>query len=102
MVPLRFVTVALTGYDVDSKEGNSIITWDAVNKKAIIEFMNNKIVFTANSNVFEVNGVEKNIENGVVAEIVNSRMFVPFRAIGEALGVDVDWDSTTKSAYYNK
>lgn len=27
-------------------------------------------------------------------------MFVPFRALGNALGVDVDWDAERKTATY--
>lgn len=28
-------------------------------------------------------------------------MFVPFRALGNALGVDVEWDADTKTAIYS-
>jgi hypothetical protein len=28
-------------------------------------------------------------------------MFVPFRALGQALGVNVSWDADTRTAYYN-
>ena len=27
-------------------------------------------------------------------------MFIPFRALGEALGVSVDWDANSKTAIY--
>lgn len=42
------------------------------------------------------------MDNGVQAEITGSRMFIPFRALGKALGVDVTWDTDTKTAIYEK
>ncbi len=47
-----------------------------------------------------VNGKSIVMENGVKAEITDGRMFVPFRALGNALGVNVDWDADTKTAIY--
>ena len=38
---------------------------------------------------------------GVYAEIKDSRMFVPFRNLGEAVGAKVDWDAETKTAIFN-
>jgi hypothetical protein len=29
------------------------------------------------------------------------RLFIPFRALGNALGVTVDWDAATRTAIYN-
>ena len=49
-----------------------------------------------------VDGTPIPMEYGVVAEITDSRMFVPFRALGQALGVPVDWDAETRTAIYNK
>ena len=36
-----------------------------------------------------VNGTEITMDNGVKAEITDSRKFIPFRALGQALGVAV-------------
>ena len=47
-----------------------------------------------------VNGTAQLMDNGVKAEITDARMYVPFRALGKALGVQVDWDSTSKTATY--
>ncbi|MBQ9605179.1 MAG: copper amine oxidase N-terminal domain-containing protein, partial [Firmicutes bacterium] len=60
------------------------------------------IQFQAGSNIMVVDGTSIPMENGVVAEITDSRMFVPFRALGQALGVPVDWDAETRTAIYNK
>ena len=47
-----------------------------------------------------VNGVKSTMSNGTSAEICNGRMYIPFRVLGEVLGVDVEWDSNTKTAIY--
>ena len=47
-----------------------------------------------------INNNPQIMENGVKAEIKDSRMFIPFRALGRALGVQVDWNAETKTAIY--
>lgn len=94
MIPLRVVSQGVVG-DEDCVE------WDAETKTAIISYNNNEVRFTSGSKIVYINGRAVEMANGVSAEITNSRMFVPFRALGEALGADVSWDSETKTAYFN-
>ena len=108
MVPLRFVSLAL-GVDtenVETADNTSKIAWDANSKTATILYAagnGQKIIqFQAGSNYMVVDGTPIPMEYGVVAEITDSRMFVPFRALGQALGVPVDWDAETRTAIYNK
>ncbi len=108
MVPLRFVSVAL-GVDSDnvaSADESSKVMWDGVNKTATIAYAagnGQKLVqFTAGSAVMTIDGTAITMENGVVAEIVDGRMYVPFRALGQALGVPVSWDADTRTAIYNE
>lgn len=101
MVPLRFVAIAISGGSVESADTSDIITWDAVAKTATITAGTNTVVFTAGARTYVVNGNTLNISNQAVAEIVDGRMFVPFRTIGEALGAEVSWDAATKTAMYN-
>lgn len=108
MVPLRFVTLAL-GVDqaaVTDADNSSKIAWDATTKTATIIYSagsQQKIIqFTAGSPNMIVDGVTITMENGVVAEIVDGRMYVPFRALGQALGVPVTWDAETRTAIYNE
>lgn len=108
MVPLRFVTLAL-GVDQDAvtdADNSSKIAWDATSKTATIIYSagsQQKIIqFTAGSAEMVVDGVKITMENGVVAEIVDGRMYVPFRALGQALGVSVTWDAETRTAIYNE
>ena len=108
MVPLRFVTLAL-GVDQDAvtdADNSSKIAWDATSKTATIMYSagsQQKIIqFTAGSPNMVVDGVTITMEYGVVAEIVDGRMYVPFRALGQALGVPVTWDAETRTAIYNE
>lgn len=107
MVPLRFVTLAL-GVDqasITDADNSSKIAWDAVSKTATIFYAagsGQKIIqFQAGSPVMTVDGVAITMQYGVVAEIVDGRMYVPFRALGQALGVPVSWDADTRTAIYN-
>ncbi len=109
MVPIRFVALAL-GVDQDAVTENaddsSKIAWDATSKTATIIYAagsQQKIIqFTAGSSEMIVDGVSITMDNGVVAEIVDGRMYVPFRALGQALGVSVSWDADTRTAIYNE
>lgn len=108
MVPLRFVTLAL-GVDQDNitdADNSSKIAWDANTKTATIFYAagsGQKIIqFQAGSATMTVDGVAITMDNGVVSEIVDGRMFVPFRALGQALGVPVSWDAESRTAIYNE
>lgn len=97
LIPLRAVTTSLTGKD----ENSDIVTWDAETKTATINYGGNKIQFTAGSEYVTINGKSQKMAYGVYAEIKDSRMFVPFRTLGEAVGAKVDWDAETKTAIFN-
>lgn len=94
MIPLRAVSQGIIGNE-------DCVEWNAESKTAVISYNNNVIEFTAGSNTAYINGNAFNMANGVKAEITNSRMFVPFRALGEAFGAKVSWDSESKTAYFN-
>lgn len=102
LVPLRFVSIALSGGDVDSADTSNMILWNSDLKQATINKNNISIVFTAGSNKVIVNGNEVAMDYGVAAEIKDNRMFVPFRFIGEALGYAVDWEASSKTAIYKE
>lgn len=109
MVPLRFVSVALSGGDassVDAAQNSDKVSWDPNSKTVTIFYgagLNQKIIqFKVGSSNMVVNNVTIPMENGAVTEIKNGRTFVPFRSLGQALGVSVDWDATTKTAIFNQ
>lgn len=108
MVPLRFVSVAL-GVDSSNASNPDLsnkIVWDQNTKTTTIYYgagTGQKIIqFQAGSNIMVVDGTRIPMEYGVKAEIKDGRMFVPFRALGQALGVTVDWDADTRTAIYNQ
>ena len=85
LIPLRGVFEKL-GYN---------ISWDNNTKTAEFEKEGIKVCVTANSGEFSVNG--ESIALDVPAQIINGSMMLPLRAIGEAAGLKVDWDSESKS-----
>jgi hypothetical protein len=98
MVPLRAVSAALAG-DTDL-DNSDVAEWDANNKVVTIHYGGKTIRFAVGSERIEVDGKSSVMDNGVVTEIKDSRAFVPFRALGEALGVEVEWVADTKTALY--
>ncbi|MCC8097181.1 MAG: copper amine oxidase N-terminal domain-containing protein [Eubacterium sp.] len=100
LVPLRFVALAILGGSVSNADTSDIVSWDADTRTATIYAGDDVIKFTADSNYMTINGVTSAMSNGVKAEIKDDRMYIPFRALGEALGVEVDWESDTKTAVY--
>ena len=86
LVPLRAIFEKL-GADVNWDENTKTITASrsGVNVKLQID-----------SNVMDVNGyLKKELE--VSATIINSRTFVPVRAISEAFSCNVEWDDGTRT-----
>ncbi len=110
MVPLRFVSLALGIDSVESADESSKIQWDPSTKTVTIFYAAGTsitpIQFTANSSKMSVGGtvIPMTSPSGqpVKAEVTDSRMFVPFRALGDALGVKVTWDDATRTAIYNQ
>lgn len=100
LVPLRFVALAIADGDIDDADNNESIIWDSVTKTATIIFDGKTIEFTAESDTMVIDGKLQTMENGVKAEITDGRMFVPFRALGNALDVNVEWEPNTKTAVY--
>lgn len=107
LVPLRCVSIAL-GADssfLNSPDKSSNITWDSNSRTATVYYetgnIHKYIQFTDGSNIMMVNGNDIYMANGVKAEINNGRIFVPFRALGEAMEVPVTWDNNTKKAIFN-
>lgn len=94
MIPLRAVSQGVIGNE-------ECVSYDANTKTAIIKFENKELRFQTGSNTAYINGKAVNMPNGVKAEIKNSRMFVPYRFLGEALGAKVSWNAEDKVAYFN-
>lgn len=100
LVPLRFVSVAIAGDDVDDADDTQLINWEANTKTAVIFAGEDIVSFTAGSNIMKIGSRAVEMDNGVKAEIKNGRMYIPFRSLGKALGVDTEWIPKTKTAVY--
>ena len=100
MIPLRFVSIAL------GQDGRNEVFWDADNKTATIIQNDNGtqriISFSADSQYMIIDGMNVYMDNGVYAEIVDGRMYVPFRMLGAAMNAMVYWDNETKTASFEK
>jgi uncharacterized Zn-binding protein involved in type VI secretion len=104
LVPLRMVSVALGGGNVEDADDSDMVDWDSETKTAKITCGDTTVSFTAGSNSMIVNGEEtaQLIANGATAEITDGRMFVPFRALAQTIGAEVDWDGETKTVTFTK
>ncbi|MDR2939481.1 MAG: copper amine oxidase N-terminal domain-containing protein [Clostridiales bacterium] len=100
MVPIRFVSQAFGVPD------NQIV-WDSEARTVTIYNGSRVIQFKAGTSDITVNGVTTTMYSPdatplkVKTEIKDNRAFLPFRALGYALGIDVDWDDSTQTAIYN-
>lgn len=85
MVPLRGIFENL-GYSIE---------WDADTKTATLKKDDKSISIQTGADSFSVNGVGKQLD--VPAQILNGSLMLPLRAIGEAAGLSVVWDSSSKT-----
>lgn len=99
MVPIRFLTRALGLNDTTN------LLWDPVAHTVTIVVDNRTVVFTENSSVMTINGAPVNMVDStglaIKCELTNDRIYVPFRMLGNALGISVEWHTDTATAEYN-
>ena len=101
ILPIRPVALA-AGFEVSwggDLAAEQIPSWviDKSKYVKIINKKNNKTVeLIINSNVIQVDGIEKTIDTEPV--IKNGRTYLPLRAVGESLGGTVSWDSVDRIA----
>ena len=81
LVPVRAILEAM----------GATVSWNGDTKTVISKLNNTTVVMTIESNVMTVNGEKKTID--VPAKIIDDRTFVPARAVTEAFGAEVLWDS---------
>lgn len=87
LVPVRGVFEQL-GYNIE---------WDANTKTATITNGSNTVEMTQGNSYFTLNDEE--ITPDVPQQIIDGRFMLPLRAVGEAIGANINWDSATKTAY---
>ncbi len=99
MVPLRAVAISFAD-DLTAADDSQSVEWIADTKTAVIYYNDNVIEFTANSETYVLNGETLAMPNGIRAEITDGRMYVPFRLLGETMGLEVSWEADSKTAVY--
>lgn len=97
MVPLRYISYAL-GLSEDS------VKWDPKTSTVTVNANGRIVEMKTNDNIMKINGndVPMLSKDGLKTniEVKENRVFVPFRALGEALDVKVDWNADTATATY--
>lgn len=81
LVPVRFLTESFGGE----------VEWDPASKTATLAYGDDIIDIPVGQNKLVVNGVEKGLDVG--GEIIGNRTMLPVRAISEALGKNVGYNS---------
>lgn len=89
LVPVRGVFEKL-GYTVE---------WDNESKTATLNNNNMKIIIKNDETSFTANG--KQVSPDVAQQIIDSKFYLPLRAVSEAIGADVEWDNNTKTVIIN-
>ncbi len=86
LIPLRGLFENM-GYTID---------WEPNLKAAILSKSGNTISIRSNKKYITVNNIQTKID--VPAQIINGSMMIPLRAVADATGSQVNWDSATKTA----
>gem|GEM_PF-1227744 len=76
------------------------IIWSDSDRTVTLNMSNRTIQFTIGSDVMLVNGAAVRMDTS--AMIVDGRTFIPFRYMGDALGINVTYNDATRSATYNE
>ena len=90
LVPLRAIFEAL----------GAQVHWDGNTQTVTADREGTKISLKLNSNIMSINGKDKYLD--VPAKAVNSRTFVPVRAVAEAFGCYVGWSGETDKIHISE
>lgn len=71
------------------------VNWDASTKTAFVSNNSNIVSFKINSDIYIINGMEHNLD--VPAKIINNKTYIPLRAAGEALGLEVAYNAKNQT-----
>ncbi|MBQ3181341.1 MAG: N-acetylmuramoyl-L-alanine amidase [Clostridia bacterium] len=69
------------------------VDWNALNQKVTVKYDDVKVEVFINKRAVKVNSVEKTAP--IPAKLINGKTMIPVRFVSEALGFDVDFDSST-------
>jgi hypothetical protein len=80
LLPVRFIAESF----------GAKVGWDADTQEITVIDQGKTIKLKLGSNIININGSEKTLD--VPAQSINSRTFIPLRALAEAMGKKVFWD----------
>ena len=94
LVPIRAV----------AEELNYEVSWIPENRQVDIYNGEIRLNFIIDSNIMVKRTMESKVstEIDVPAQIISDRTYLPLRAVGEALGCDVDWDAENRTVIINE
>ncbi|MDO4482607.1 MAG: stalk domain-containing protein, partial [Bacillota bacterium] len=75
------------------------VSWNASNYSVTVKYNGQTIILYIDSNTAKVDGVSKSMD--VPPQIVDDRTLIPLRFVSEALGFDVSWENSTRTAIVN-
>ena len=93
-VPVRAVATLLGVKDEQ-------ILWSDSARTVTINMNNRTIQFTIGSDVMLINGAQVTMDTEAMIQASSGRTFIPFKYLGDALGVTVGYDDSTKTATFN-
>ncbi len=76
------------------------VGWDNTTKKVTVEYKNEIIVLVVNDTKALING--KVVEMDVPGKNINNKVMIPIRFVSEAMGMNVQWDSTNRRVWINE
>ncbi|MDN9012074.1 N-acetylmuramoyl-L-alanine amidase family protein [Brevibacillus laterosporus] len=90
LVPVRVIAEGL-GAKID---------WNQQERKAKITKDNREVILQLNSKKAYINGKAQTLE--AAPELMNNRMLLPLRFVGEALGATVGWENDSRTVIVNQ
>jgi len=90
LVPIRFISEKL-GAKVDWNNEERLVTIEKGNRKVVLKIDSRLVLYDEKEKVYGL--------SDVAPKIVEGRTFVPLRLVSNALGVGIEWNSTTRTVY---
>lgn len=99
MLPLRNVG---TVFSIINNGAAINISWDSNTKTATVKYNGKTVSFTPGNNKMTVDGVSSTMANNAFAEIRSNSIFIPLRAVSNALDARIVWNGATKTVMLYK